>query len=269
VAGEEPALWCIADEDSQIWLFGTVHLLPADVQWRSERVEAAFAGSDELITETDTSPAATAEFQRLTSELGTLPEGEDLLAQLDAESRARLERVAREANLDPRSFTTVRPWLAALQLSFFHATAQGHSTEAGVENVLEAQAGNRRRSFLETPVQQVHILADLSHADQLRFLAATLRQIDEEGETLSEMDRAWSRGDLTDLGAQLEAQIGEAGPAVHQALIVDRNRAWADEIARRLEGEGRIFIAVGAAHLIGDNSVVAMLRARGIEVVGP
>lgn len=270
-AAEGPALWRIADADSEIWLFGTVHLLPAETNWQSQRVREAFAAADELVTEADTSPAATAQFQALTAELGTLPPGENLLEQLDPEGRARLERLAREAGFEPAQFQTVRPWLAAMQLSFYHAARRGHTSEAGVETVLaaDAQTQNKRRSFLETPAQQIHILADLAPADQIRFLQATMRQIEEEAGILDQMDRAWARGELDDLGEQLDAQIGEAGPAVHQALIVNRNRAWADAIARRLEGEGRIFVAVGAAHLVGDDSVVAMLRARGIEVEGP
>jgi uncharacterized protein len=266
-----PALWRIADEDSEIWLFGTVHILPRDVVWRSERVNAAFAAADEFVTETDTGPAATAEFQALTQQLGAMPPGENLLDQLDTDSRARLERLAREAGFEPQQFATVRPWLAAMQISYFHAAQRGHEAEAGVEAVLGAEAAsqNKRHSFLETPAEQIHILADLPHADQLRFLQATLRQIEQEAGVLDEMDDAWARGELDALGEQLDAQIGEAGPAVHQALIIDRNRAWANEIAARLNGEGRTFIAVGAAHLVGDNSVVAMLRERGIEVEGP
>lgn len=266
----DPALWRIADADSEIWLFGTVHLLPDNVAWRNDRVDAAFAAADEFVTETDTGPEATAEFQLLATALGTLPEGQSLLDKLDAETRARFERVARAANLDPAQFTTVKPWLATLQLSYAHAIARAQRPERGVENVLEADAQGKRRSFLETPEQQVRTLADLSEADQIRFLAATLRQIEQESDALlGELDRAWARGELTDLAQQLDAQVGEAGPAVHRALITDRNRAWADQIAQRLEGSGKIFIAVGAAHLVGDESVVALLRARGIEVEGP
>lgn len=270
-AAADPALWRITDQDSEIWLFGTVHILPRDVVWRSERVNAAFAAAEEFVTETDTGPAATAEFQALTAQLGALPPGENLLEQLDPPSRARMERLAREAGFQPEQFATVRPWLAAMQISYFHAAQRGQAAEAGVESVLgaDAVAQNKRHTFLETPAEQIHILADLPHADQLRFLQATLRQIEEESAVLEDMDDAWARGELDDLGDQLDAQIGEAGPAVHQALIVDRNRAWANEIAQRLAGEGRIFIAVGAAHLVGDSSVVALLRERGIAVEGP
>lgn len=265
----EPALWRIADEDSEIWLFGTVHLLPRDVVWRGPRVNAAFAAADEFITETDTGPEATARFQALATELGTLPAGQTIFDDMDADTRARFDRLVREVNLEPEQFTTVRPWLAAMQLSYWHAQKQGHESEAGVENVLIEDVGTKRRSYLETPEQQVHALADLPRADQARFLAVTLRQIEQEAGMLGEMDRAWASGQLSELGEQLDAQFAEAGPAVQNALILNRNRNWADQIEKRLRGSGRIFIAVGAAHLIGEGSVVDLLRERGIEVEGP
>lgn len=97
----------------------------------------------------------------------------------------------------------------------------------------------------------------------------TLRQIVDEDQSLAETDTAWARGDLQALDRTLAPQWEEAGPAVHDAIILRRNRAWAAEIAERLDGSGRVFIAVGAAHLIGDGNVVDLLRARGIMVEGP
>lgn len=267
----EPALWHISDADSDIWLFGTAHELPEGVSWRGARVNAAFNAADEIITETDTSPAAIADYQRLASELGALPSGDTLFERLSAEDRARLARVARASNLQPEQFTQVRPWLAALQLSFAHESGQGQQREHGVETVLisDAQTQRKRLSFFETPAQQVHFLSDLAPADELHFLSVTLRQIETEGDTANELNAQWARGDTRQLGQELDAQMREAGPAVYAALISNRNRAWADEIERRLHGSGKIFVAVGAAHLIGDGSVVALLRRRGIPVEGP
>lgn len=270
-APPEPALWRVTDEDSEIWLFGSVHVLPPDLAWRTARLDAAFAAADELVIETDASAGAQPEFARLTAELGRLPEGQRLSDGLDADAKARLARVAALAGLDPGSLEPLRPWLAALQLSISFAIREGHAPSAGVESVLvaEAAAQQKRISYLESAEQQMRTLADLSPADEHRFFAATLRQIEEEPEVLDELDAAWARGDIDALRTMIEAQWEEAGPAVYESLIVRRNRAWADEVARRLEGDDDLFIAVGAAHLIGPDGVVADLRTRGIAVEGP
>lgn len=267
----EPALWRIADADSEIWLFGTVHVLPPDLRWRGERVNAAFASADEFVTETDTSPEANAAFPSLAARYGLLPAEQSLSALLAPPDRARLAEIVQKLRLDAGQIERMRPWFAALQLSYAYAVREGHSADAGVETVLAAEARQRgkRLSFFETPEEQIRILADLPPADQTHFLAVTLRQIADEDGSLADSDAAWARGDVAALNAALAPQWEEAGPVVHEAVILRRNRAWADEIAARLDGSGRIFIAVGAAHLIGDGNVVDLLRARGIDVEGP
>ena len=266
-AATEPALWRIADEDSEIWLYGSVHVLPPELAWQGPRFEAAFAAAEELVLEADVS----GNFAALAAQHGTLPAGESLSDALDTQTRARLARVAQELRVDPATLERSRPWFAAVRLSVEHAAAQGHAADAGVEAVLtpQARAAGKRLAFLETPEQQIRTLAELSREDELRFLAVTLRQIDEDADSLAAIDAAWARGDVETLAALLDAQLREAGPGIHDAIIVARNRSWASEIAHRLDGSGRVFYVVGAAHLVGRDSVVAMLRARGIEVEGP
>jgi uncharacterized protein YbaP (TraB family) len=267
----EPAMWRIADEDSEIWLFGSVHLLPEGVEWDGPRWQTAFAAADEFVTETDTSADAAAAFPQLAAQYGTLPEGEHLSDRLSAEDLERLRRAAAFTGLDPESLDGLRSWLAALQLSYGYAQRLGHRSDLGVEAVLaaRARAEGKTLSFLETPEEQVRILADLAPEDEARFLSVTLRQIEEEPDSMRVLDSAWARGDVATLDQALSQEWTEGGAAVHEAVILRRNRAWADEIERRLEGSGRIFIAVGAAHLIGDDSVVDLLRTRGVEVEGP
>lgn len=267
----DPALWRIADADSEIWLFGTVHVLPSDLHWRSDRVNTAFARADEFVTETDTSPAAMEQFPGLAQRYGMLPPDQALSARLAPADQQRLAEATRALRLDHAQIERMRPWFAALQLSYAYALREGHTSDAGVESVLAAEARSRGKhlSFFETPEEQIRILADLSPADETHFLSVTLRQIADEDESLDAMDEAWARGDVAALEAALAPQWAEAGPAVHEAVILRRNRAWADEIATRLDGSGRVFIAVGAAHLVGDGNVVDLLRARGIAVEGP
>jgi uncharacterized protein len=267
----EPALWRLADADSEIWLFGTVHVLPANVTWRGPRVNAALDAAEEFVTETDMSSEATARIQVLAAQLGALPPGAQLSALLTAEDAARLAAAAQGMGIDPQRLESTRPWLAALQLSYTYAAAQGHSAEYGVETVLgaAARAQGKRLSFLETPEQQIGVLSNLTENAELHLLMQTVQQIEDDSGVLDAMDAAWARGDVDELARLLDAQWRDGGAEIHEAVILNRNRAWTNEIARRMEGSGTMFIAVGAAHLVGEGNVIALLRERGYSVEGP
>ena len=268
----EPALWRIADADSEIWLFGSVHLLPADLNWRGPRLNAAFAAADEFVTETDLPSAeTTARFQAFIDRHGLLPPGQTLSQRLGARDAERLAQAALELGFDGAALERQRPWVTALQLASADLIRSGQRPDMGVEAVLGAEAmraGKRMTSF-ETLEEQLSVLANLAPADENRFLAITLDEIGASHALVTEMDRAWARGDVALLERRFRAEWREAGRGLHEAIILNRNRAWADAIERRLAGSGRTFIAVGAAHLIGEGSVVDLLRERGIAVEGP
>ncbi|MDX2274124.1 MAG: TraB/GumN family protein [Hyphomonadaceae bacterium] len=264
-----PPLWRIADADSEIWLFGTVHVLPGDLAWRSPQIEAAFAASDELVTEADVSDdAATA---ALAAQYGLAPEGARLSEQLEPARRVQLARVIATLNANSTEIERMRPWLASLRLSYLYALSRGQQRSAGVEAVLvpEAQARGMQLSYLETPEQQIRTLADLPDADQLNLLRSTLDEIEQSEDIMETTQRAWAAGDVRRLTHLLETQMRAAGEAPYEALITRRNQAWSEAIQNRLQGSGRTFYAVGAAHLLGDDSVIAKLREEGLAVEGP
>jgi uncharacterized protein YbaP (TraB family) len=268
----EPAIWHISDADSEIWLFGSVHMLPPEVRWRGPRVDAAFAAADEFVTETDIpSDASAAAFNAFAARHGVLPEGETLSQRLSPAEAADMARAARRLGLDIDALERQRPWLAAIQLSYADLARSGQSADAGVESVLAAEAARQHKRFssLETPEEQLSVLANLAPEDETHFLRVTLGELGQSDDMAADMDRAWARGDVATLERLFALQWREAGPAVHEAIVLKRNRAWADEIERRLQGSGRIFVAVGAAHLIGEDSVVDLLSERGIAVEGP
>lgn len=270
-ARAEPALWRITDADSEIWLFGTAHMLRPELRWRGARVNTAFAAAEEFVTETDASAAGVEAAQTLSLQFGMQPAGQTLSASLQDDTRMQLLRTASSVGVSPSELEPMRPWLAALRLSYAYAYARGLRAEAGVENVLAAEATSRgmRMSFFETPEQQVRFLADLPEAEQTRFLADTLNEIEADAEAQDDLDALWAAGDTDALARLFDAQWQTGSPLLHEVIILQRNRAWADEIVRRLDGEGRVFIAVGAAHLIGEGNVIALLRERGIAVEGP
>lgn len=268
-----PALWRIQDADGEVVLFGSVHLLPPGLQWRSAAFDAAITGADVVYFESplDPDPAAMAKavepYQRRTPEQApqTVAEAREQTA-LIAQVNERLGRW-----LGPADLTEAAPWLAAMIVAEAHGASLGLSRTHGVEMTLlpEVRATGTEIRALETLEQQPQFLGTLPPAAQRRLFHATLREALDQDNSQAQMTRAWLTGDVPTLTHLLEISIAEAGPEVRAAILTNRNQAWIPQIEQAIAGSGRVVIVVGAAHLVGPDSVVALLRARGHMVSGP
>jgi uncharacterized protein YbaP (TraB family) len=264
--GAGPALWAIRDADSTIYLFGTVHVLRPTTAWGSAKVDAAFAGADDIWFEIS-NPDDQAAIIPLVQQHGISPD-RPLSSLLTAEELTALGAAAAGAGLTAAQMDIFRPWLAGLTLSVAPLIKAGYDPQSGVEMILKARAdaaGKPVHGF-ETIDKQVGILAGMSEADQLSFLRSTLEAYDDATAELDAMVNAWATGDVATLETVSVDEMREESPAVYQALLVQRNTDWAGQIQTLLAGSGTAFIAVGAAHLVGDDSVQEILADRGVAV---
>jgi uncharacterized protein YbaP (TraB family) len=271
VAPAGPALWRLSDADSEIWLLGTVHVLPKGLDWKSPAIRDAFAKADTIWLETETDAAAGQRIAAIVARDGVNPPGVTLSSRLGDADRVRLARVAAALGVPLTALEGQRPWLAAVQLSLAQLAREGHSAEYGVEQALEADArrAGKQRAYFETAEEQMAIFSGLTPEAEVGFLVATLRQIEEEKDASRQMDRLWADGDATGFAAFAQKLIDEAGPETAEALVYARNARWAARIDALMAGEGKAFVAVGAAHMVGERGLPALLRAKGHQVEGP
>lgn len=259
-----PALWQVSDEDTTVYLFGTVHVLPAEVEWMDERISTAFDSADELVFEVDITNAASAQ-QRIGEK--ALLEGDATLRELmTPQDRAQFEQALADFGLPAAAFDRVEPWMAAMTLSILPLQMRGYNAEKGVEMTLGTQAGAeaKTRRSLETIEEQIDLFDSLPMDSQLRFLDATVEAIPGSAATIARMVDSWLHGDADTLAELLNEEMDD--PALHKRLLTDRNANWAEWIAARMEEPGTVFIAVGAGHLAGASSVQDLLVERGFEV---
>lgn len=266
IQGDGPALWVVRDADSTLYLFGTVHVLRPTTGWSSPRVEAAFDSADDIWFEIS-DPDNQAAVMPLVQQYGLSPD-KPLSSILTAEEVAELDAAARTVGMTAAQLDPMRPWLAGLTLSVAPLVKAGYDPQSGVELVLKARAeaaGKPIKAF-ETIDKQIRILATMDEPVQLEFIRQTLEDFDDAVEMLDGMVDAWSRGDVAELDRVVVEDMKDTAPHVYQAILVDRNTDWANQIETLLQGSGTAFIAVGAAHLAGDDSVQALLAQRGVDV---
>jgi uncharacterized protein len=263
VAAEaRPALWKIADDDTTIYLFGTIHALPSHIEWFDGALATAFEGSHELVTEIVEPPAD--EMQQVVLGTAMLPPGQSLRAMLSDSDRAAFEAGLKSLGLPVDGLDRFEPWYAAVTLSTIPLLRDGYTAEQGVETRIgtRAKALGRPHSALETPRYQLSLFDALPLDAQKRYLRDVIDSLPTLKAELDQIVVACSRGEVEKVAELMNSEAED--PALVEALLINRNRAWAQWIRGRLDKPGKVFVAVGAGHLAGLGSVQDQLDRLGI-----
>lgn len=259
-----PALWKAADGDTTIYLFGTVHALPAGVQWISGPVEAALASAEQLVTEIpETAPA---EMQSAVMSNAVLPTGQTLRGLLSPEQKAKFEKALSGFGFPVETFDRFEPWYAAVALTALPLDKVGYKAENGVEEKISATAKRlgKPRMGLETAAYQLAMFDSLPMDVQTKYLMQVIDGLPTIEKDLADIVAQWSTGNAEKLAELLNAD--EDDPRMVAALLTGRNRMWADWIKARMKRPGTVFMAVGAGHLAGKDSVQDLLSKAGVKV---
>ena len=266
----QPAMWAVKDADSTIYLFGTVHLLKPETQWKTPKLEAAIKEAEQLWLELPTTNAEqlAPQMMPLITQFGLAP-ATPLSSNLTADEMKTLDEAAKLAGMTGAQLDIFRPWFAALTISTSAMVRAGYDPASGVDSKIEAAFGERsvKPNGLETPESQIKVFAGMERDEELAYLRETMEEYENAATMLDAMVDHWSRGDIAAMEQLFVTEMREASPDLYAALLPKRNANWVGQIEEMLKGKGTIFIAVGAGHLIGEDSVQAMLKAKGIESV--
>lgn len=259
-----PALWKVSDEDTTIYLFGTVHALPKDVDWYKGNVADALASSDILVTEIVQTPETAGRMQSIIMSTGMLPADQSLRAMLNEDQRTSYEAAMTKLGMPVATFDRFEPWYASMMLAMLPIMKEGYSADSGVETVLAGKGGEeKQRGELETLEFQMALFDQLPLDSQIAFLVQAAEGVDTIKPLLDRMVAEWLEGDADGLAALMNE--GLTDQVLADRLLYQRNSNWAEWIDTRLDTPGTVFIAVGAGHLAGDKSVQDALEMRGIK----
>ncbi|MCJ2177447.1 TraB/GumN family protein [Novosphingobium album (ex Hu et al. 2023)] len=263
LAPATPALWKVADEDTTIWLFGTIHILPENVAWYAGPVAKAFDSSSQLVTEIPIDKAEGS--QSVIMQKSLREDGKTLPDTLDDKERAAYDAGMTSIGLPPQAFDKNDAWFAALMLTLIPLKVSGYNLESGVDTQIGAMAKARQmeNTALETPEYQISLFDDLPQATQRRYLDEVLKALPTVKTDIDSMVAAWKAGKADDLARLLNEQ--EDDPQLRKVLLTDRNAHWSKWIEERLKQPGTVFIAVGAGHLAGQGSVQDQLAQDGVS----
>jgi uncharacterized protein YbaP (TraB family) len=144
----------------------------------------------------------------------------------------------------------------------------GYDPELGVDQTLQKEsiAAGKTVKPLETASQQLGYLADLPDKVAAEMLIQTLGEVGAGEKAIDELQSAWLAGDVKQLQRISADRMRQEAPEVFDAIVLRRNNAWVKQIAALMKGSGTQFIAVGAAHLVGKDSLPDQLGKLGYKV---
>lgn len=269
-AAAEPPVWVVKNKDSEIVLFGSVHVLPPGLNWAPPALDRALKTADEIWFELPIDAQSEADTAALATQTGVLPPDGSLFRLLSPQDDALMSKVAAAYDVSTALLDRLQPWLAEIALSGGAYRKVGADANDGVEKTIAAMATpNAKREAFETPAEQVGLLASGTFEEQVASLRETLHEMDEKPDEYEVLVKAWVDGDIATLDREALAPLRDASPGLFRRLVTERNARWTQVLDARMKDHGRTVVVVGVGHLIGPDGVPARLRALGYSVTGP
>jgi uncharacterized protein YbaP (TraB family) len=260
-----PALWEVSDPDTTIYLFGTIHLLPQDVQWRTPKFDQAVSSAQELVVETLVDEKNPAKLMSAMASLGFAQGLPPLVERVPPAQRPALQAAVQKSGFPPQALDRMKTWTAAFILLGNKFRELGLS--GGVEGVLKNSFSAQGKPIgeLETNLEQLSFFDKLPEAAQRALLEGAIEQSKSMSQDFAGMLGAWTKGDVNGIARTFDRDLS-GSPALQQSLIHQRNANWSRWIEQRLAKPGAVMIAVGAGHLAGKDSVLEMLKKDGYKI---
>ncbi|OYU53717.1 MAG: TraB/GumN family protein [Alphaproteobacteria bacterium PA1] len=261
-----PAMWVVKDRDTTIYLFGTFHLMAPGIDWNHGKVKAAFESADTLKLEIANIEAEAPIIGNLMASKGQLPAGQTIYDGLTEAQKTALSAIIAQSGFPPEAIQQMRPWMGSLILSLGLYQKLGLDPNQGVDKTLDglARAANKPVEGFETGAEQIGFFANLTDDQQKAMLVSTIEDWDQATTMLNDMIDAWKTGNADKLGDLMNTSL-RSQPELSKLILADRNKRWADWIATRMATPGTVFVAVGAGHLSGPDSVQAFLKQKRIK----
>ena len=263
-------LWQVSDSNSSVWVLGSIHMAPKGMYPLDSLIEKAFANSRELAVELNINDDSTlAHTQEAFVRNGMYTNSDLVTNHLSKPMLKRLDSLFNVWDMPSRGFLTLKPWFLAVQIGLLAAEREGLESEQGIDEhfLQEAETWKKSITALETVAQQMGIFEALPDSLQEPLLEWTLSELEDAGGLVDSMFLAWKAGDTLMMEhIALDDQDDPRFQAFFERLYTDRNQTMANRIAEFLRQDRKVFVVVGSAHLVGEGSVLCLLRQQGFRV---
>jgi uncharacterized protein YbaP (TraB family) len=262
-----PALWKISDSDTNLYILGSVHVLKPGTVWLNEDLRQKILSAKEIYLEVSAADQQPRVLGPLVKKYGILPQGDSLRKHLPEKVYGDLGAAFAQFGIEQKQYDSLKPWTADVVYASVKFSRAGYNPSTGVEATVVQLATTKGIPVegLETADFQIGLLDSLTEQEATDILKADLADRDELSAVMDRLTKSWSRGDVADLANYFD-DASEDGRALRKKVFTDRNASWVPKIRAIMDRPGNYVLVVGTGHLVGPESVIAMLRKAGLKV---
>lgn len=259
--------WKATGKGGTVYLVGSIHMMSESFYPLNPALEAAFKDSDLLVEEVDLAEMSDPMAQMNILTKGMLPSNQSLDKLLSPATLALVRKATAGLGGDAGPLMRFKPWMLAISLQGLELVKSGFNPSLGLDQYFydQAREGGKQVQGLETVEYQISRFDGMTMDQQDRMLAETLKELDTETAAIGKLGDAWKAGDVPAIERLALADL-KSDPVMYQRLLVERNRNWMPAIEALFARRSRALVVVGAAHLVGPDGLLAMLKAKGYTV---
>jgi uncharacterized protein YbaP (TraB family) len=265
-AQEKSLLWKVSQDGKSIFLLGSIHYLREENYPLNQTILDTFDASKRLVLEIDLNQTSPGAAQRVVLEKAIYRDGSTLAQNISEETYQLTSKRASELGIDMKALQPMKPWFVALTMLSAKLQQMGLNPKLGVDHHLaeRAKRNGKPTTGLETLEFQLGMFDQLAKREQELMLRETADAVERIEKNINGIVESWLKGDGDRLATLMLAGM-RAYPELYRKVIVERNQRWLEEITQLVRQGGDALVVVGAAHLVGKDGVVAMLKARGFD----
>jgi uncharacterized protein YbaP (TraB family) len=259
--------WKATGKGGTIYLVGSIHVMAESFYPLNPALEAAFADSDLLVEEVDLGEMNDPATAMSMLSRGMLPSNQSLDKLLSPSTLALLKKSTAALGPDAAPLMRFKPWMLAIALQGLELMKAGFNPALGLDQHFYDQAKSAGRAVqgLETVDYQISRFDGMTPEQQDRMLAETLKELETETATVGKLGDSWKAGDAPAVERVVLADL-KSDPVMYQRLLVERNKNWMPKIEALFARRTKAMVVVGAAHLVGPDGLLAMLKTKGYTI---
>jgi len=260
-------LWEVTKGKGRLYILGSIHVLRKDSYPLPPVIEKIYRCCKKIVFETDIGKKGEDEFQQKMMKLALYPKGQRLSKNISSTTYTLMKKKAEKVGIDVSNLEPFRPWFVAIAIAGAYLQKLGLNPDLGIDRYFFMKAVRDKKEiiFLETPEFQINLFAGLDSKRQEMVLRQMLSEVDVIEKNFNEMIDAWLRGDVHKLASIIKEGF-EGYPEIYKRFIVRRNKRWFLKLKRLLSEGEDVLVIVGSAHLVGDGSLVDLMKKSGYKV---